>query len=568
MKRLVSASEPASMAMNRPGEIDALNDGEALRRPVIWTVSVSRMSRLMADLMPEFDDRARIESIQLGFENAVSYIRRRLQTEHCDVLVAGGSNGAYLKNRVPLPVVLVRPTGLDLFAALSRARRVSERVGIITHETDLPEFAEFQQRFGLHIEQRQFLTAEDARHAVAELVALGVRAIVGTGMVTDLAEQAGVTGVLLYSPDSIREAFESAIDMARVVARAGTQPAAHEGSAPRRQRPATRYRMENLLGESPAMRQLRGRISSFARSDATVLLQGATGSGKELAAQALHSSSARRAGPFVAVNCGAIAESLLEAELFGHEEGAFTGSRRGGRVGLIESAHRGSLFLDEIGEMPLALQTRLLRVLEEREVTRVGSTRPQPVDLRVIAATHMDLTALVAERRFRADLFFRLNVLRIDVPSLAERCEDIGTLLAGFLRQMPGGERVRLSAAALERLKAYAWPGNVRELRNVAERLAVLGLDKTAPLLLDVPALLSACPELLDRTAPAPPALSVGSQWALPSTAIPRHGAEAWSSEALGALLEQHRGDRAALAQSLGISRTTLWRRLRGVPGN
>lgn len=554
------------MAMNRPSEIDALSDGEALRRPVIWTVSVSRMSRLMADLMPEFDDRAKIESIQLGFENAVSYIRRRLHTEHCDVLVAGGSNGAYLKNRVPLPVVLVRPTGLDLFAALSRARRVSERVGIITHETDLPEFAEFQRRFGLHIEQRQFLTAEDARHAVAELVALGVRAIVGTGMVTDLAEQAGVTGVLLYSPDSIREAFESAIDMARVVARAGTQPAAHERSAPRRQRPGTRYRLENLLGESAAMRQLRGRISSFARSDATVLLQGPTGSGKELAAQALHSSSARRAGPFVAVNCGAIAESLLEAELFGHEEGAFTGSRRGGRVGLIESAHRGSLFLDEIGEMPLALQTRLLRVLEEREVTRVGSVRAQPVDLRVIAATHMDLAALVAERRFRADLFFRLNVLRIDVPSLAQRSEDIGTLLAGFLRRMPGGERVRLSAPALQRLSVYAWPGNVRELRNLAERLAVLGLEKTAALVLDLPTLMSACPELQDRAAlPLPAGVplseSVVSEWT-----APRRTGEALSGPLLQTLLAQHQGDRAALARALGVSRTTLWRRLKSLP--
>ena len=193
------------------------------------------------------------------------------------------------------------------------------------------------------------------------------------------------------------------------------------------------------------MERLRQTVVLYARSPATVLIQGETGSGKELVAQAIHRESPRRGAqrPFVAVNCGAIAESLLESELFGHEEGAFTGARRGGHAGLFEAANGGTLFLDEIGEMPLALQTRLLRVLEEREVMRVGGTRPVPIDVRVISATHCDLEARVREGRFRADLFYRLAVLRLALPPLrarARRHPAAGRMVA---EERAGGARAR-----------------------------------------------------------------------------------------------------------------------------
>nr|MCU0775259.1 PrpR N-terminal domain-containing protein [Ideonella sp.] len=188
---------------------------EPSRLPVIWTASVSRLSQLLREVTPEFDGRARIENLNLGFEDAVRHIRTRLPSERVDVLISAGSNGAYLRNRISRPLVLVRASGFDLMQALSRARRIAERIGVITHETDLPVFAEFQRHFGLDIAQRSFTTAEEARSAVGDLVSQGVRAIVGTGLVTELAEQAGVAGVLMYSADSIRQAFESALDVAR-----------------------------------------------------------------------------------------------------------------------------------------------------------------------------------------------------------------------------------------------------------------------------------------------------------------------------------------------------------------
>ena len=220
----------------------------------------------------------------------------------------------------------------------------------------------------------------------------------------------------------------------------------------------------------------------YARSPATVLIEGETGTGKELAAQAIHRESPRRRRQpaFVAVNCGAVAESLLESELFGYEEGAFTGSRRGGHAGLFEAANRGTLFLDEIGEMPLALQTRLLRVLEEREVVRVGGTRPVPVDVRVISATHCDLEARVREGRFRADLFYRLAVLRLRCRRCASAAKTWRRWPNGRSRmRWPRWARARMPnlhaeiAACAPLLRRYAWPGNVRELRNLMERLAL-----------------------------------------------------------------------------------------------
>jgi propionate catabolism operon transcriptional regulator len=261
--------------------------------------------------------------------------------------------------------------------------------------------------------------------------------------------------------------------------------------------------------------------------------------------------------PFVAVNCGAIAESLLESELFGYEEGAFTGSRRGGRAGLFEAAHRGTLFLDEIGEMPLALQTRLLRVLEEREVMRVGATRPIPVDVRIISATHCDLEALVREGRFRADLFYRLSVLRLRLPPLRERPEDLAPLAEWLLKNALAALGVRPHAnlhAEINRcaalFEAHSWPGNVRELRNMMQRLA---------LFLSAEPLQALTPGFVASVAP-----ELGPVALLPAHSEP--AAPAPSDDIMG-VLSRFGGDRAAAARHLGISRTTLWRRLRSEGG-
>jgi len=236
-----------------------------------------------------------------------------------------------------------------------------------------------------------------------------------------------------------------------------------------------------VIGRSRPMRNLMAEVERAAGSAARVLIQGENGTGKELVARALHAAGPRRDQPFVAVNCAAIPEELVESELFGHERGAFTGATQA-RRGRFEEAHGGTLFLDEVGDLSPRAQTKLLRVLQEGELTRVGGNRAIRVDVRVIAATNQDLAARVATSAFREDLYFRLAVIPITVPPLRERAEDVPTLVEHFAAQVAreSGRRAKaFSAAALERLRAYSFPGNVRELRNLVERLAIMSRGAT-----------------------------------------------------------------------------------------
>ncbi len=232
----------------------------------------------------------------------------------------------------------------------------------------------------------------------------------------------------------------------------------------------------SLIGDSPAMHQVRRAILQVARTDSTVLILGETGTGKELIARAIHKISARRQHLLVKVNCAALAPGVIASELFGHEAGAFTGAAKA-RRGRFEVAHRGSLFLDEVGEIPPDIQVMLLRVLQERVIERVGSSEPVAVDVRVIAATHRDLQASVRAGEFRADLYYRLNVFPLPVPPLRERKEDIPALVDHFLSHFahrmnrPG---IRVSDPVLDQLVAYSWPGNVRELENILERAIIV----------------------------------------------------------------------------------------------
>lgn len=530
-------------------------------KPVIWTVSVSRLADLFRDITLEYDDRATIEPIDLGFEDAARHIRERMATERCDAVIAAGSNGAYLKSRLSVPVVIAKASGFDVMQALSRARRITPDIGIITYQSTMPELKEFQNAFGFRIVQRMYVTEEDARAQINELKIGGVKAIVGAGLITDLAEEAGLAAVFVYSAASIRQAFDDALEIAKLTQLESQRGRSASFDAGIVDTLRAKHGITDLRGDSSAMEALRQTVVLYARSPATVLIQGETGSGKELVAQAIHRENPRMAAgnrPFVAVNCGAIAESLLESELFGYEEGAFTGSRRGGHAGLFEAAQRGTLFLDEIGEMPPTLQTRLLRVLEEREIVRVGGTRPIPVDVRIISATHCDLEARIREGRFRADLFYRLAVLRLTLPPLRERYDDLVALAVWWLKNALAALGARphpnLQAeinACAPLLQSYRWPGNVRELRNLMERLALFLAAE--PLQAISPGfILKVAPELMQAPAGA---LTHSTSIAQPPSIMP--------SENTVQVLARFAGNRAAAAQHLGISRTTLWRRLR-----
>jgi formate hydrogenlyase transcriptional activator len=235
-------------------------------------------------------------------------------------------------------------------------------------------------------------------------------------------------------------------------------------------------RFDHIIGRSSVLRGMLQMVETVARGDSTVLLLGETGTGKELIARAIHGLSPRKDRPFVKLNCAAIPTGLLESELFGHERGAFTGAIAQ-KIGRLELAHQGSLFLDEIGDIPLELQPKLLRALQEREFERLGSTRTQKVDVRIVAATHRDLEGMILEKQFRSDLYYRLNVFPIRVPPLRERSEDIPLLVQHFVQQATQRMRKTIDTIPSETMDAlirYRWPGNIRELENVVERAVIL----------------------------------------------------------------------------------------------
>jgi propionate catabolism operon transcriptional regulator len=623
--------------------------------PRIWAVGISKLRDLYRDIAAEYDGIADLRIVPLGYEDAVQEVENAGDARP-DVVVSAGSNGSYLKARISVPVVLVNPTGFDVMHALARARREGDSVGLVMHGETPSELKRFFRAFGAHVECASYLSAEDAEACVLDLRDRGVEAIVGPGLVTELAEKAGMKSVFLYSRASVQGAFETALEVARAtlgetqrrrrldqvlqhlrdgvialtadgriealsgkmadmlrlapsqavgkrlydlapeVASAvpkepgesletvrGASYVVHRSawgdasaasgsiitfqesvalqrmdrSVRARQRApqlVARYRIEDLSGTCEAIDQVRQRARRYARSDATVLIRGESGTGKELVAQGIHTESARREFAFVALNCGAFPETLLESELFGYEEGAFTGARRGGKAGLIESAHRGTLFLDEIGEMPMPLQSRLLRVLQEREVVRLGSTEPLQVDVRVVAATHRGLGERVNAGQFRADLYYRLNILNLALPPLRERSSDIAGLAARLLWQTGRVVSVDVAHAVLEPamplLVAYRWPGNVRELQNVIERIAV-ELDEMPGMRVTPELLRSIAPELQeDEAASGPETLKQRSRKI--------------EADEIRAMLDSFGGNREEVARTLGISKTTLWRKLSG----
>jgi len=316
-----------------------------------------------------------------------------------------------------------------------------------------------------------------------------------------------------------------------------------------------RYRLDGLVGRSAVMRDLFGLLEIVAATASTVLVTGETGTGKELAAKAIHHNSPRRTQRFLAINCSAIPETLLEAELFGHVRGAFTGAIAN-RQGRFEQAHKGTLFLDEVGTMSPALQAKLLRVLQEREFERVGDSHSIKIDVRVIAATHSDLQRMVREGTFREDLYYRLNVIPIKMPALRERRDDIPLLVQHFLQKLSGElgrAPATMSQEALRRLMAHDWPGNVRQLENAVERALAFSQGRPQLEVQDL---------TLDVQAAPPPA-------AAPEAAFPEDGLdfEHYMSNVELTLikksLERTQGNKRRAAALLGLKRTTLVEKLK-----
>jgi transcriptional regulator with PAS, ATPase and Fis domain len=334
-----------------------------------------------------------------------------------------------------------------------------------------------------------------------------------------------------------------------------------------------KYTFKDILGTSASLRAAIDQAKAFAAVDSPILIEGETGTGKELFAQSIHNASYRKSGPFVAINCAALPESLLESELMGYEEGAFTGARRGGKAGLFELAHGGTIFLDEISQVPIQLQGAILRVLQEKQVLRVGGTGIIPIDVRVIAASNENLRELVREGRMRQDLYYRLNILKVHVPPLRERTDDIPLLLdvyyQDFLSAYPNAKR--FSQDSIEVLRRYRWPGNIRELVNFVERYmisqSVLGTDEKRILhdyFRDESEEMLLSPE--SGSEPAPPARAPAE----PAAKEPDDDAVPVCPDTLGKMegqivrmvLEKAGGNRQKAAAILAVSRPTLLKKL------
>ncbi len=313
-----------------------------------------------------------------------------------------------------------------------------------------------------------------------------------------------------------------------------------------------RYRFEGIVGRSDAMRQLFGTLETVAGTASTILVTGETGTGKELVARAIHHNSPRLNHRFIALNCGAIPETLLEAELFGHVRGAFTGAV-GTRQGRLEQANRGTLFLDEVGTMSAGLQAKLLRALQEREFERVGDNRPVRVDVRVIAATNSDLEQMVSEGTFREDLFYRLNVIPIRLPPLRERREDIPLLVQDFLQKLgsrldPPRSDVVFSQEAMRRMMSFRWPGNVRQLENMIERVLILTSGRKQIDVDDLPPEISTDKGVVEDAQPVLPDAGLDLPQYLRDT----------ERTLIRSSLERTGGNKQQAARLLNIKRTTL----------
>ena len=327
--------------------------------------------------------------------------------------------------------------------------------------------------------------------------------------------------------------------------------------------PSERSRFGDLIGRDDKMRSIYAILEKIAPTDATVVIEGETGTGKEVVARSVHQTSRRRSGPFIVFDCGAVPENLIESELFGHEKGAFTGAVST-RQGVFEMAHGGTVFLDELGELALDLQPKLLRVLEQREVKRVGGVKPIKVDVRVVAATNRDLEEEVRAGRFREDLFYRLSVVRIHLPPLRDRKEDIPLLIQRFLKagrfnQLPDGARrvAQISRPTLDRLMDYDWPGNVRELHNVVER-AVSFCETDTIEVRDLPDHLVGGRGLVG--APRPAAPETGEQGVVPDLGSTfKDAKEAWvasfEKDYIEELLRRNEGNISHAAKEADIDR-------------
>lgn len=508
-----------------------------------------------------------LDSLSDGLSTAIA--------EGMDVLVGGGMSAAMAKKN-GIPFVRIEPNLHSISLAIAQAKAIANAQRVERESLDKLVAVLKLFREGVLCVNEQGATVFSNSKA-AELLKVGQfgksgpdfsrhhQALMISDVLTDgepredcVVKIHGEQFVVTTLPVSVHSGLQGAVAFISDV------NAIHNmaGQLRESQRPdgfVAHFRVEDIRGESPAMLRLKRMARLYAPHNAAVWIHGETGSGKELLAQSLHNASPRARHPFVAVNCAALPESLLESELFGYAEGAFTGAKRGGKPGVFEMAHKGTLFLDEIGDMGLETQSRLLRILETKELVRVGGDRVIPVDIRVLSASHKPLPQLVRENRFRRDLFYRLAALRLHIPPLRERPSDIPLLLDDILRRY-GSSHQDLTAPMLQAMREYSWPGNIRELRSFVESYLILLGGKPTDQTLFMELLESwSCDQEPDTDENTPrPAMPHGEADLKSQLTLARR-------DIATRMLHEFGGNKRLAASRLGISYNTLWRILENV---
>jgi propionate catabolism operon transcriptional regulator len=592
-------------------------------------------SQLMTSVLPEFGEHAKFKLFD-AIVGSVSEIDQHISSFLPDVIVSAGSNAAYLKSALDLPVVSLDCSVTDIILAVQRAAQVARKIVMINFSEASPVVPLLEAALNISVQEEIYTTPEQARELFQLTRQQSNIAYVGASLVCGLATQHGLPSFLLYSADSCRKTISSAIQIAKeqVATNQGValtnwllkqsktpifmadeegqsiifnQAARHDlgvdsdncsdleslihseeimrptdgecciqgidwwfhqdcvmaqgkslyiyqlyRKKPKPEKVKTSSRHQ-LVFESSAVGKVMQQVRAFSASPSNVLIYGESGTGKELIARAVHEASPFSEGNFVALNCSSIPTELFEGELFGHRDGAFTGAKRGGRKGLVEEAQDGVLFLDEISELALDQQSKLLRFLQERHYRPLGSNEEKPAFLKVVTASNKELKQLVVEGKFREDLFFRLNVFNIHIPPLRDRPEDISSIAEQKLSRFISSYQSQFTSKEilseiLDSLVGYSWPGNVRELENVLERVIasiqmVGNLSKIKDILREI------SPELFLE-------ITFNTDQALVRTKELQLVVDA---------MHKFDGDKQQVAHYLGLSQTTLWRRLKHI---
>ena len=545
-------------------------------KPLNKIVVTSAYPELTA-LVREMAHKLKIELtvVEAVLEEALEEVRKLNEQNQVEVLISRGATAELLRSQFSLPIVSIAPNEFDILQALARAKDFSATIGYFSSPslTDVEFLLQVQSILGVAIKHYPYINMTELSAQMEQAYHDGCEVVVGGGhRGIRLAKAFGMEGFLIYSSHST---VSGALARAGEIVNLRSQKREEE----ERQRRISQakglvahYSFQDLVG--PALRETIFTAERFSKVDATVLIWGESGTGKELFAQSIHTDSPRCHGPFVALNCASLPENLLESELFGYEEGAFTGAKKGGKTGLFELANGGTIFFDEIGKMSLNLQAGLLRVLQTKEVRRVGGGRLISIDVRVIAASNQNLQAEVEKGNFRDDLFYRLNVLNLYLLPLRSRRADIPFLIDSIIGRLEKklGFRPEISPQFRKLLLAYNWPGNVRELENILERYAVLVGEGEQTLyyelIISFPELQSLEKEVLDDLTTVGTEVlfeehaNIQEKEFIKSISVRPGTLAEMEGQLISILLEHYKGNKTMVAATLGISRTTLWKRL------